>query len=180
VYFLTCCGKGVYKSPPLLPILCQINPVHVIPSYFSKTGFNTVLSSHRCLGLPNGLFPSKTLYAFLFLHVHHQSHPPSFCLPYYICQRLELMKRSPASCWFIPLQFKYSSQNPVLHFWFRRVRWDRVHLLRRPLIVLLYQATIIDECGAFSGMRIGRGNRNTWRKPAPVPRCPPQIPHDLI
>jgi hypothetical protein len=28
-------------------------------------------------------------------------------------------------------------------------------------------------------MRIGRGNRRTWRKPAPVPLCPPQIPHYL-
>jgi hypothetical protein len=26
-----------------------------------------------------------------------------------------------------------------------------------------------DECGAFSGMRIGRGNRSTRRKRAPVP-----------
>jgi hypothetical protein len=29
-----------------------------------------------------------------------------------------------------------------------------------------------DECGAVGGM-IGRGNRSTWRKPAPVPPCPP-------
>jgi hypothetical protein len=28
-------------------------------------------------------------------------------------------------------------------------------------------------------MRIGRGNRSSLRKPAPVPLCPPQIPHDL-
>jgi hypothetical protein len=28
-------------------------------------------------------------------------------------------------------------------------------------------------------MRIGRGNRSTRRKPAPVPLYPPQIPHDL-
>jgi hypothetical protein len=28
-------------------------------------------------------------------------------------------------------------------------------------------------------MRIGKGNRSTWRKPTPVPLCPPQIPHDL-
>jgi hypothetical protein len=28
-------------------------------------------------------------------------------------------------------------------------------------------------------MRIGRGNRSTRGKPAPVPLCPPQIPHDL-
>jgi hypothetical protein len=28
-------------------------------------------------------------------------------------------------------------------------------------------------------MRIGRGNRSTRRKPAPVPLLSPQIPHDL-
>jgi hypothetical protein len=28
-------------------------------------------------------------------------------------------------------------------------------------------------------MRIGRGNRSTRRKPAPVSFCPPQIPHQL-
>jgi hypothetical protein len=28
-------------------------------------------------------------------------------------------------------------------------------------------------------MRIGRGNRSTRRKPAPVPLWPPQIPHYL-
>jgi hypothetical protein len=36
-----------------------------------------------------------------------------------------------------------------------------------------------EECGIVGGMRIGRGNRSTRRKPAPVPLCPPQIPHDL-
>jgi hypothetical protein len=44
---------------------------------------------------------------------------------------------------------------------------------------LLYQPRTIDECAAIGGMRIGRGNRSTRRKPAPVPLCPPQIPHDL-
>jgi hypothetical protein len=28
----------------------------------------------------------------------------------------------------------------------------------------------------FGGMKIGRGNRSTRRKPAPAPLCPPQIP----
>jgi hypothetical protein len=28
-------------------------------------------------------------------------------------------------------------------------------------------------------MKIGRGNRSTRRKPAAVPLCPPQIPHEL-
>jgi hypothetical protein len=31
--------------------------------------------------------------------------------------------------------------------------------------------------GEIGGM-IGRGNRSTRRKPALVPLCPPQIPHD--
>jgi hypothetical protein len=45
---------------------------------------------------------------------------------------------------------------------------------------LLYQPWVIDDdYGAVGGMRIGRGNRSTRRKPATVPLCPPQIPHDL-
>jgi hypothetical protein len=59
------------------------------------------------------------------------------------------------------------------------VGWDWVHLVRRPLFGLLYQPRMIDECGVVGGMRIGRGNRSTRRKHAPVPLCPPQIPHDL-
>jgi hypothetical protein len=30
--------------------------------------------------------------------------------------------------------------------------------------------------GEIGGM-IGKGNRSTWRKPVPVPLCPPQTPH---
>jgi hypothetical protein len=29
------------------------------------------------------------------------------------------------------------------------------------------------DCGAIGGMKIGRGNQSTRRKPAPVPLCPP-------
>jgi hypothetical protein len=36
-----------------------------------------------------------------------------------------------------------------------------------------------DECGAIGGMRIGRGNRSTRIKPAPMPICSPQILYDL-
>jgi hypothetical protein len=35
-----------------------------------------------------------------------------------------------------------------------------------------------DDCGAIGGMKIGRGNRSTRRKPAPSTFCPPQIPLD--
>jgi hypothetical protein len=53
-------------------------------------------------------------------------------------------------------------------------------LVRRPLTGLLYQHRMMDdECGPIGGMRIGRGSRSTRRKPAPVPLCPPQSPHDL-
>jgi hypothetical protein len=45
-----------------------------------------------------------------------------------------------------------------------------------PLIGLFYQPRMIDdECGAVDGIRIGRGNRNTRRKPAPVPFGPPLV-----
>jgi hypothetical protein len=60
------------------------------------------------------------------------------------------------------------------------VGWDRVHFVRRSLTGLLYHLRMIDdECGAVGGMIIGRRNRSTRRKPAPVPLCSPQIPHDL-
>jgi hypothetical protein len=37
------------------------------------------------------------------------------------------------------------------------------------LAELLYQPQMIDEYREFCGMRIGRGNRSTRRKPAPAP-----------
>jgi hypothetical protein len=54
-------------------------------------------------------------------------------------------------------------------------------LVRRPPTDLLYQPRMIDDdqCEAVGGMRIGRGNRSTLRKPGPVPLRPPQISHDL-
>jgi hypothetical protein len=45
---------------------------------------------------------------------------------------------------------------------------------------LLFKPQMIDDgdCGAIGGIKIGRGNRITRRKPAPATLCPPQIPHD--
>jgi hypothetical protein len=45
---------------------------------------------------------------------------------------------------------------------------------------ILYQPRMIGDgdSGGIGGMKIGRGNRSTRRKPSPAPLCPPQIPHD--
>jgi hypothetical protein len=53
----------------------------------------------------------------------------------------------------------------------------KVHSTLRPLNGLLCQPWVIMiDNGEICGM-IGRGNRSTRRKPAPVPVCPPQTPH---
>jgi hypothetical protein len=59
--------------------------------------------------------------------------------------------------------------------------WDCVHLVLRPLFDLLYQPQMTeDNCRANGGMRNGRENRSTSRKPVTEePLCPPPIPHDV-
>jgi hypothetical protein len=46
---------------------------------------------------------------------------------------------------------------------------------------LLYQPLMIHDgdCGTIGGMRIGKETEVLKRKSAPLPLCPPQIPHDL-
>jgi hypothetical protein len=45
---------------------------------------------------------------------------------------------------------------------------------------LLYQPQMMDDgdCGAIGGIKVGRGNRSTRRRPASAPLFPPQIPLD--
>jgi hypothetical protein len=61
----------VHKSPPLVFILSQIDPVHTTLSYLSKIHFNIVHPLH--LGLPSDLclsgFPTNILYAFVFFPI---------------------------------------------------------------------------------------------------------------
>jgi hypothetical protein len=58
---------SVNNSPPPVPILSQINPVHTTPSYLTSI---LILSFHLCLCLLSGLLPSgfrtKILYAWIF------------------------------------------------------------------------------------------------------------------
>jgi hypothetical protein len=61
----------VHKSPPLVPILSQIDSVHSTPSYLLRSIF--ILPAHIRLGLSSGLlpsgFPTNILHAFLFLTI---------------------------------------------------------------------------------------------------------------
>jgi hypothetical protein len=56
----------VHKSPPLVPILSQINKVHTASSYLRPI---LILSTRLCQGIPSGVFPfgfpNKNLYTFL-------------------------------------------------------------------------------------------------------------------
>jgi hypothetical protein len=56
----------------------------------------------------------------------------------------------------------------MYYLFFRFLGWgETVHLIRRLLLVILYQPRMMDddECGAVSDV-IGKGNRSTRRKPA--------------
>jgi hypothetical protein len=97
-------------------------------------------------------------------------------------QELFYLYPEPDKSNLIPHKTAWIPRNFPIFFFvnFLGVGWDWVHLVCRPLTGLLYQPRIDDdECGAVSGMRIGRGNQNTRIKPAPVPLSPPQIPYDL-
>jgi hypothetical protein len=56
------------------------------------------------------------------------------------------------------------SYNGVILVFFNFLGWgETVHLVRRPLSGLLYQARMIAQCVVVGGMRIGRGNRSSQR-----------------
>jgi hypothetical protein len=61
-----------YNSPPLFPIMSQINPIHA--SYPISWKLIFLFPSYLCLGLPSVIFPSgfltRTLYAPLLYSLH--------------------------------------------------------------------------------------------------------------
>jgi hypothetical protein len=88
----------------------------------------------------------------------------------------------PSLCSQIERNIRLNKIKTVLLFFLFSWGWVRLSLLDTSATNWpVYQPRMIDddECGAVGGMRIGRGNRSTRRKPVPAPLCSPQIPHDL-
>jgi hypothetical protein len=76
-------------------------------------------------------------------------------------------------------EYGHEASGPVF-FFINTLEWGETESTW--YVGLSYQPRMIDddECGAVGGIRIDRRNRSIRRKPAPVPLCQPQIPHDLI
>jgi len=116
---------SIFKSPAPVPILSQINPVHVPHS--TSRRYILILSFHLYLGLPSGLFPSgfptKTLYIHLssphMCYTPRPSHSSRLNHPNKIWWGVQIIKLiimyfSRLPCYLVPLRPKYSLQHPIL------------------------------------------------------------------
>jgi hypothetical protein len=113
----------VHKSPLLVPILSQVNPVQNIPSHLRSI---LLLSTHLRLSFPSCLFSLTSPPIFYMqssfpksCHVSWPSDTPSLDHSSYAWRRVHVTKLltmhvSPTSCHFIALLSKYSPHGHVL------------------------------------------------------------------
>ena len=115
----------IYMFLPPVPILSQINPVHVPPSHFLKVHFITVLpsisGSSKC-SLSLRCLQQNPVYTSPLPHIccmPHPSHSSQFdylnnirCAVPII--KLLILQFPPLSCYLIPLMSKYSPQYHIL------------------------------------------------------------------
>jgi hypothetical protein len=99
------------------------------------------------------------------------------------CKRNQQFNRSQwfRTSWKPPFDWKCKpSRLPTLLF-IGEVRLCWVHLVRQPLLDLLYQPLLmVDfESGDVCWIKTGRGKRGTQRKPSSMLLCPQRILHGL-
>jgi hypothetical protein len=120
------------------------------------------VSPYELLNARPSLYENWRVYHGTWAHLNGALHGslPSLCLYPSTVARQRLGKHSPAAM---------NTRNGKRNYWARR-------FLNSPYFI---KGVFGSVCVVVGGMRIARGNRSTRRKPAPVPLCPPQIPHDL-
>jgi len=114
--------KCVQNSPPLVPILSQIHPVHTSPSYL-------ILFSHLRLGLPGcffpSVFPTKVFYAVISptratfpFHLIFLDFITLIVCDWWKVQVMKLlnMQFSPFLLQFLPLRSEYSLFSDTLQY----------------------------------------------------------------
>jgi len=114
----------LHKRPPLVCILRQLH--QSTPSQRLSLRFLLILSSHMCLGLSGGLFPSSfpTKILYIFFSSPMRSTFPVHLIPLYLITLIIFSEAyklwtssvcsSTVSWHFLPLISKSSSQHPAL------------------------------------------------------------------
>jgi len=116
---------GVHKSPPLVPILCQMHIVHTFPPYFPKICSNIIFPStprsSECTLFFRVFRPKFYMH---LLYLPSVLHAPSISSSltdhtnniYWNLEviKLLIMQSFPASFHFFPLKSKYCPQYAVL------------------------------------------------------------------
>jgi hypothetical protein len=114
----------IHNSPPLVPVLSQVNPLLTVPANLLKIHCEPILPSVRRSfkwSFSFGLSHQNPVHVSPLSHACHMPRPPHyplFDLPNNIWRRVQIMKLpimqlSSFSRYFIPLRSKYLPQHPV-------------------------------------------------------------------